>query len=203
MIRIAKTCDHEPTLVYSTANANYYACDEDNVGLFEGQVIVNFSGDPGVKAGSNVWKVPALAKHMVKGPEELTIVWRDFGSPPVKSSFWNAFDDYAGTKKYRDVLFHCQHGHGRTGTAICSMMIAKGMQATDAIERLRDQYCKQVVESPSQAYYLLCLDEVLNGRTLPEDQVDIENAVQDIVMPVYNILRRKSALSKYTEHDSE
>jgi Protein-tyrosine phosphatase len=203
MIRIMKTCDHEPTLVYSTANANYYACDEDNVVLFEGQLIVNFSGNPGVKAGSNVWKIPTLAKHMVKGPEELTIVWRDFGSPPVKSSFWNALDDYVGTKKYKDVLFHCEHGHGRTGTGTCAMMVAKGMKAEDAIKRLRKEYCPQVVESPAQAYYLLALDEELNGRTLPEDEADIADMVHELVAPVMSILRRKSNLSKFSDHDPE
>lgn len=198
---VPKTCDHQPTLVYSTNNANYYACDEDNVNVFNGDLIVNFSGDPGVKAGSNVWKIPSLAKHMIKTPEELCIIWKDFSDPPVKHTFWNALDDYVATKKYEDILFHCHYGHGRTGTAICSMMIAKGLPAAEAINRLRDEYCPQVVESPAQAYYLLALDEKLNGRPLPEDQVDIENAVQDIVLPVYEILKRHHRNRKFTEHE--
>ncbi|KKN82310.1 hypothetical protein LCGC14_0311230 [marine sediment metagenome] len=45
----------------------------------------------------------------------------------------------------------CQGGHGRTGTLVAGVLAkVEGLSANDAIEALRDRYCKQVVESHSQ-----------------------------------------------------
>lgn len=198
-MRFIKTCNHKPSLVYSTKNANYFAADEDYVYLFDGDLIVNLSRNPGIKTASNIWKIPALAKHMKECPEELCLMWHDFDEPPVKPSFWMELDSYIKHKKYRDVCFHCGAGHGRTGTAVCSMMVANGIDAESAILRLREEYCKLVVETQTQVLYLFMLDSELNGRPLIEDPVELHEKISDLTPPFQSFLPQMKNF--YTEHE--
>lgn len=199
-MKFVKSCSHKPTLVYSTKNVNYYAADEDHVHLFDGDLILNLSRHPGIKTASNVWKIPTLAKHMKPSPEEICLMWHDFDEPPVKPSFWMEFDSYAKQKKYKDVCFHCGAGHGRTGTGICSIMIANGIDAESAIVRLRQEYCGLAVESATQIYYLLELDSELNGRPLPDDQSDLQEKIVDLTPPFQNFMQNQFR-SFYTENE--
>lgn len=179
-MKYIKLCDHKPKLVYSIGDVKYYASDADNIHLFEGDLILNLSREPGIKVASNIWNIPSLAPHMEESPEEICLMWHDFAAPPVKTSFWSALNDYARLKGYTKICFHCGHGHGRTGTGICSMMVANGLSAEDAIKKLRNKYCKQAVESDIQVYYLLALDEKLNGRSLPETDEELEKKVYSL-----------------------
>lgn len=198
-MKYVKTCSHKPQLVYSTKNANYYAADEDYVYLFDGDLIVNLSRNPGIKTASNVWDIPALAKHMKPSPEELCLMWHDFEDPPVKASFWMELDAYAKRKKFREICFHCGAGHGRTGTGICSMMIANGIEAEEAITRLRDDYCQMAVESATQILYLLMLDYELNGRLLPDNQSDLEEKIVNLGPPFQKFM--SNFKNFYTENE--
>jgi hypothetical protein len=174
-------CNHSPELIFDYKDVNYYAADEYGGREFNGNLIINLTKDANGKAASNAYNIPQLAKHMAYRPEEIVLGWQDFGSPPVKASFWQAIHAYAKSKKYTDVCFHCQQGHGRTGTALAAMMIANvGVKAVDAITDIRSRYCKSAVESDSQLHYLLSLDEEVNERPAPtgndmEDFLDTYN----------------------------
>ena len=71
-----------------------------------------------------------LQKHIVRPfDKEIIVPWPDFGLPSVEPTFWGALHAYARTYKADldkdvSVCFHCAAGHGRTGTALCSMLVA-------------------------------------------------------------------------------
>lgn len=168
-----KGCHHTPELIFSTGSTNYYAADEDGVEQFDGDLIINLTKKPGIKNGSNIWNIPELAPHMKWRPEEIFLMWEDFGTPPVDHSFWIALDAYTEKMGYKDVCFHCGMGHGRTGTALSAMLIANEKRnAEDAIHFVRFQHCKHAVETHNQIAYLFDLDMVINGRELDEDTLD-------------------------------
>lgn len=48
----------------------------------------------------------------------------------------------------------CTGGHGRTGTALASMLILQGMKPRAAIRRVRTSYCDLAVESDRQEKFL-------------------------------------------------
>lgn len=166
-----KTCSHYPTAIFKHDNINYYSSDEDHVLQFNGDLVVNLTKEPGVRAASAVYNIPELKDHMIDFPEELVIGWADFDRPPVRGTFWGALHSYIKNKNYQDVLFHCQQGHGRTGTALSAMLIAlKKKSAANSIKEIRQIHCKYAVESFKQIEYLLLLDNELNNRLPPEDE---------------------------------
>lgn len=166
-----KQCNHDPKLVFQCNGVSYFASDEDGVRGFNGDLIVNLTKNPGIKNLSTAYKIPQLARHLVELPEEIVIGWQDYGTPPVKASFWNALQQYTKSKKYTNVCFHCMQGHGRTGTGIVSMMIANlGVDAENGIMDLRELYCKHAVESDVQIVYLFQLDHLINDRPMPDQQ---------------------------------
>ncbi len=167
-----KVCHHKPTLVYSDkfAKIDYYAADEDGVSLFDGDLVVNLTRKPGIRAITTAYNIPQLAKYMRPLPEEIVLGWEDFSAPPVKSSFWKAFNSYCKNKNYNKVCFRCSHGHGRTGTSLAAMKIANlGFDAESAILTVRDTYCQMAIESREQIYYLINLDKELNNAPYLDD----------------------------------
>lgn len=105
------------------------------------------SGDPG-------W-ARALQKYCNIPRNYLSIDWPDQSAPPVGHGFFKALYDQAVKKKIRNVLFFCEGGHGRTGTALAATYIELcGVSAKDAIKYVRKVYCKKAVESEEQEDYL-------------------------------------------------
>lgn len=185
-----KTCNHSPTFIYSDGSVNYYAADEEGAEEFSGNLIINLTTKPSTKAVATTYKIPQLSKHMLSLPEEIVLGWIDFSTPPVKSSFWKALHKYCKDKSYKDVCFRCGYGHGRTGTALASMLIAnKQMDAESAIHMLRDQYCKQAVESQRQIIYLIDLDCTLNDVPFPDEDKINEIILRLFVKPTQNTIR--------------
>lgn len=167
-----KFCHHYPVNVLTVKSKSaqvkdvaYYVADRFGSRDFEGDLIVNLTSIRGARAGSTTYDIPQLAKHMIDLPKEIVIAWDDYSSPPVKFSFWEAFHNYVVSKKYTSVCFHCEHGHGRTGTAMCAMLITLlKMDVEAAVKYLREAYCKEVVESETQILYLINLDMEINNR---------------------------------------
>lgn len=86
---------------------------------------------------------------------QVTIDWPDMGVPPLKPGFWDKLLSLAKKQGYKNVLFYCVGGHGRTGTALSSILVeCSGLTPNDAILFVRDNYCKEAVESNSQVKYL-------------------------------------------------
>lgn len=165
--RQMKWCHHEPLnfLEVEKDDVSYFVADRIGVRSFTGDLIVNLTEHPGTKTISTTYDIPMLAKHMKKLPDELVLGWTDFGAPPVEFTFWKALHSYIKKKKYKTVCFHCEHGHGRTGTAACAMLISvTGLDVVTAVNYIRETYCIQTVESENQLNYLISLDEALNGN---------------------------------------
>lgn len=180
--KFMKTCNHYPARIFSHDGIDYFASDEDSAHTFPGDIIVNLTKSPGIKTISTVYKIPELSDHLYKFTDEIIIGWTDFCSPPVKNTFWSALHLYFKNKNYKQVLFHCQQGHGRTGTALAAMLISlQKKQASKAILKIRELHCKHSVESEKQILYLLLLDNELNGRLLPEEECDLEKIISDLI----------------------
>jgi hypothetical protein len=193
-----KTCNHEPKKVFSYDGINYLAADEDNTGVFRGDLIVNLTQNPGIRTLSTAYDIPELAGHVVKLPPEIVVAWVDMSRPPVKGSFWAALHLYCKNKGYKNVLFHCQHGHGRTGTALSSMLISlKKYDVEKAVNYVRRNHCRLAIETEIQLIYLIMLDNELNGRLPPEEESDLEQMVYDLLPP--RLMKKKS----YSNSDFE
>lgn len=164
---VAKWCDHTPKLDRSVF--------DDPKGQFK-----LFAGDaPGVRKaksdfdlvidGGDVLVVPKksdilegdetlvklLEKHSTKAtltkPRVLQIDWFDRMAPELHPAFWK---DLAAHLK-GNVICCCQGGHGRTGTALVSLMMAlTDYDALDAITHLRAIHCPRAIESVVQHQYL-------------------------------------------------
>lgn len=158
-------CSHKPFNFLNFDGVSYYMSDRLGSYYFSGDVILNLTHIPGPRAASNIYNIPQLSKHLDSIPDEIVLSWDDYDSPPVKSSFWKALHKFLKSKKYTSVLFHCEHGHGRTGTAASATCIAlEEMDAVMAVSMIRENYCKLAIESDIQSDYLLKLDNELNNR---------------------------------------
>jgi hypothetical protein len=165
-------CYHAPTkfLEVRKDKLSYYVADRLGVREFDGDLIVNLTDRAGPRAGSTTYKIPQLAKHMAKLPDEIVLAWNDFSTPPVQSSFSEALHAYAKFKKYKHVCFHCEHGHGRTGTAAAAMLIAlQKLDVESSVNYIREIHCNQAVESDNQIQYLINLDIEFNGNEQRDD----------------------------------
>lgn len=160
-------CSHGPTAVYAINSVIYHGADFRGVSSFNGELVINFTSQPNIH--SSLAQIPELAQHLVLPYKELMVPWPDMGVPCVKPEFWQALHKYIQDNKYEHVCFHCQMGHGRTGTALAAMLVANvGYSAKEAVEFVRQEYCKEAVETFSQTSYLQELDTTFNKRSYKE-----------------------------------
>lgn len=114
--------------------------------------------------------IPASMKEMQKwagGPvqvPEMILDWPDYGIIEWPLEFWTDLMTHIDKNNLKVCVF-CMGGHGRTGTAVAAMMmVSLNYTAYDAVEWLRKNYCKKVVESKSQVEYLQWLDDEIAER---------------------------------------
>jgi hypothetical protein len=102
---------------------------------------------------------------------QVVIDWSDMKAPPVSPGFWSQFVFMTKAAGYKSVLFYCIGGHGRTGTALASILIeVGGLSASDAVDWVRTKYCKHAIETQSQVDYLKLVEAVRTGDVvLPEE----------------------------------
>uniref|UniRef100_A0A7C5RUB2 Tyrosine specific protein phosphatases domain-containing protein n=1 Tax=Thermomicrobium roseum TaxID=500 RepID=A0A7C5RUB2_THERO len=93
--------------------------------------------------------------HEVLGPPMLLrLDWEDMGVPPVGLAFWEKLWELLPEGV---TVFACAGGHGRTGTALAAMLIARGMSVEEAIEYVRRKHCPHAIETRGQEEYLRSL----------------------------------------------
>lgn len=163
-------CRHEPKPIFIIGDTTYYACDQDHALHFDGDLLVNLTSRPNIP--SSLLNIPELAEYVDVSFKEITVGWPDFGVPPLKLEFWEQLHKYIVKNKYKKVCFHCMAGHGRTGTALAAMLIAKaGYSSVKAVDFIREEHCKKVVESHSQCRYLHILDVFYNNADIESKDV--------------------------------
>lgn len=91
---------------------------------------------------------------------DICITWPDFGTPNLYPQFWAEFHKLAKASGRQNVLFFCEGGHGRTGTALASILtVVCGKTWKDARDYVRKQYCSEAVEGNKQEEYLKYLEK--------------------------------------------
>lgn len=158
-------CNHKPTeALFSIEGILFYASNQNNIGVFDGDLIINLTKIPDTPKSASI---PELKDHYYSFPEEIMIPCPDYGTPNIKLSFWEALFDYIKKEKFETVCIHCELGHGRTGTALSSIIIANlGLPADEAVDIVRRKYCEDAVETFEQAEYLQEIDEFYNKREI-------------------------------------
>jgi len=159
-------CEHLPEEIFVIDGVKYFGASKEGVPAFVGDLVVNFSGSPNKPTN----QFGELSIHFdIAFTEELMVPWPDFGLPRVKLTMWKALHEFIKGRGWTHVCFHCEAGHGRTGTALASMMIANlGYTALDALEFVRETHCHEAVETDDQCDYLERVDEHYNCRAIPE-----------------------------------
>ena len=160
-----KACIHAPKLVYRMGKGEVWAGARMDVNmerragrLTQFDLVLNCTGD-----AERVSAVPDIAVRLmpymkVAQIAELTLPWEDFKLPPVDTGFWYELADMvrAGMR----VLVYCVGSHGRTGTALSSLLVAgEGLTGWDAIRAVRRAHCDQSVETKDQEKYIVKLAE--------------------------------------------
>lgn len=86
-------------------------------------------------------------------PEILRLDWRDMSVPPVGLNFWREM-----WKLIPDghTIFCCMGSHGRTGTALASMVLASNPKVSsgESMQMIWDRHCEDAIETDSQMEYL-------------------------------------------------
>ena len=192
MLGIGK-CYHAPELVFKIEGIEYYAADAIGVRDFDGDIVFNLSGHSYIPSGDSVPN--ELSEYIVAPYKEVMIPWQDGGIPFVKSSFWRALHDYLKGNNFKSVCIHCEAGHGRTGTALASILVANLSWSMDkAIKYVREMVCRHMVETSEQCHYLVALDQEINGRESIEE--DIPDPSINTMIEEYYIEKEKEQLEK-------
>jgi hypothetical protein len=105
-----------------------------------------------------------ILEKFIHSHEELTLDWTDGCAPEVKAGFWATLIGEM-TEPGDHIVFTCVGGHGRTGTSIASVLIEhSGLNDTQAIKFIRENYCNKAVETKEQQEYLAQLYEIARIR---------------------------------------
>ena len=159
-----KKCTHDPTKIIEIAGVSIFVADGWGArSAAVGSVVLNCTGTPKHNAGDDIPPTFAMLRAHLDEPRvtEITLDWPDGGLPPVKASFWRALIEACAAQNV-PLVIHCIGGHGRTGTALASILIAYSIPAEDAIEYVREKHCTKAIETLAQERYLEDLDEELN-----------------------------------------
>lgn len=154
----AATVKSSPDFILDFSDSSWIASDQ----AFLKDVKIGPETPDSVKA--DLKKLEEYASHPIA---IMTFKWADQGIPNCKMEFWTGLVDTmrALLKEQRnktkgDIVFCCQGGHGRTGTALAAILITcGGFRAADAVDAIRSDYCDSAVESQKQIDYLVALDK--------------------------------------------
>jgi protein-tyrosine phosphatase len=129
---------------------------------------VGFGGSPDIGlyldtrwADGSLLISPGLTAPFIrKSNRARTVIypWEDWGLPEnpklfVKVIRWLLSE----AKKGETIEVACMGGHGRTGTALATMLVVQGLEAKSAIRRVRRSYCEEAIESDKQLAFLRAL----------------------------------------------
>jgi protein-tyrosine phosphatase len=114
---------------------------------------------PPVKMNS---KWAAALNAFLAGPEIVPLDWPDRGIISVTWEFWRTLR--ANFPVGGKVACCCFGGHGRTGTALASLLVEEGVDPGDAVDIVRDLHCEDAIESKTQMNYVYWLADHMPPR---------------------------------------
>lgn len=169
---------HYPTKVVTLGALNIWAATKSEILLRDTRyidLIVNCS-QVALTIGKNTTHITGnkafdkLNKY-IEGVNEVLFDWSDGSDLPVGLEFWHEFYDICIEQGYRNILFCCMGGHGRTGTGIACLVLANSKyefnMSEEIIELVQARYCKNAIETVIQENYL---------RELEEEKKDTEDS---------------------------
>lgn len=158
-INSKKFCHFGPKKVLQIGSSNIYGAsynqivDDWNWGLMvRFGDIIKYSDPDTIRA--NVQAQAILPARLLEKviPPIVDITWPDFGNPIFKRDWWELLYKTISEMKPTNVVFHCQGGHGRTGTALAILAALNGEK--EPIKFIRQFYCADAVESGEQVEYI-------------------------------------------------
>ena len=119
-------------------------------------------------------EVPDLGLYLDTGWKPMgmayTIHWPDFNIPPaLAAAGYTIVDTYNKAKAGCWVEVGCIGGHGRTGTVLACMAVLAGVPSKKAVSWVRNNYCKEAVESKEQEWMVEWFDAFVNGGVSPAE----------------------------------
>lgn len=164
---IYRECQHMPHPTTYLNEVLYYTSSRDGIMDFDGDLVINLTGIPNI---NNMDKYPELVEYIEYPFQEMLVPCPVFHAPKVKMDFWRAIHSFIESKKWKHICIQCDTAHGRTGTFLASLIIANaGMNAKDAVDLIRAEYCELAVETMEQCVYLQQVDEYYNKRKPTEE----------------------------------
>jgi hypothetical protein len=169
VVEVQKWHDHPPQEVivgnagWSVSCGKGWDC-QSHANEFD--VVINLTGTS-IKE-RHIIPIPELAKWSGGGvtATEMLMDWPDMGVVKLKLQFWLDLLSYMTEHKTKLLVF-CVGGHGRTGTAVASLLVAGlNYTAKEAIAWVRTNYCERAIETQKQEYYI----EDLAAEKLARDQ---------------------------------
>lgn len=151
-----KSCSHEPQHVIAGEGWGVWAGKRFNCErhLHEYDLVINLAGYT-VRHKNHTIPVPELhcwESYSSKTPE-IVLDWPDGWTVDLPYGFWHDLMQYIVQNGKRALVF-CLGGHGRTGTALASMLVARGESAPEAIRKIREHYCDEAIETVPQEEYI-------------------------------------------------
>jgi len=127
-------------------------CLIDLAGLTERHRSVGARAPQGAEQGAESW---FRELERLVNPDERPVVlrlhWEDMTAPSVGLDFWRRLWELLPEGV---IVVACEGGHGRTGTALASLLVAAGMDPDAAIDYVRTTHCAEAIETPEQVEYV-------------------------------------------------
>lgn len=150
-----KHCTHKPQEVmkgegWSISAGRRYDCEEE---LSKFNIVLNLTGN-GISKQHSI-PIPGLKKWESRDKfKEICLDWPDRGIVSLPKEFWRDLFNHIKNNKQKVVMF-CVGGHGRTGTAIASLLVVGfGWEPKDACTWVWTSYCKEAIETSGQINYV-------------------------------------------------
>ena len=177
-----KTCDHKGTLplfVEVDAEGNrreYVIADSTNANTCEADVALDLNNN--IKSNI-ITKAPEKYMALNEVSAKMEVVkfdWPDYQAIKAPMKFWLKLFDVM--PKNGRVMISCHGGHGRSGTCLAAILVARGMTSGQAMEYVRTVHCHKAVESDKQEKYLITL--AIERELLGVDRSMVSDALLEV-----------------------
>ena len=103
------------------------------------------------------------------------IDWRDMGTIPVRELSQAVVWCLRRVKEGERLSIGCHGAHGRTGTLLASILVHEGSTGTDAIAKVRKEYCSRAIETKGQEKLVQDYSDALIKQETDNGQDDTNN----------------------------